>query len=286
MTAPPVPAVERPKLLSFGNGLNVAVIGATGGIGGALAEALDRSPAVARVFRLSRSQADSDHCLHLDLDDEASIAAAAAQLHAAAGILHLVLVTTGILHDDSGLQPEKSWRALSGVALDTAFRLNSTGPALVAKHFLPLLPRQGKAAFAALSARVGSIEDNQLGGWHAYRASKAALNMLIKTLSIELARRNPSALCIALHPGTVDTPLSKPFQGGVPGDKLFSPAQAASHLLGAGPPDPSGYRRALRLGRTTHPVLTARGLSAPRRSVRRGPPCQRPGPGSRTGGHG
>jgi len=232
MSAPPMPAVKGPQLQSFGSGLNVAVIGATGGIGGALAEALDRSPAVARVFRLSRSKAASDSSLRLDLEDEATIAAAAAHLQAAAGTLHLVLVATGILHDDNGLQPEKSWRALSGPALDTAFRLNSIGPALVAKHFLPLLPRQGKAAFAALSARVGSIEDNQLGGWHAYRASKAALNMLIKTLSIELTRRSPSALCVALHPGTVDTPLSKPFQGGVPDDKLFSPAQSASYLLG------------------------------------------------------
>ena len=113
----------------------------------------------------------------------------------------------------------------------TAFRLNTTGPALVAKHFLPLLARDRKAAFAALSARVGSIEDNGLGGWYAYRASKAALNMAIKTLSIELARRYPLALCVGLHPGTVDTALSKPFQAGVPQERLFSPAQSARHLL-------------------------------------------------------
>ena len=120
---------------------------------------------------------------------------------------------------------------LTGAAMETAFRRNATGPALVAKHFLPLLARDRKAAFAALSARVGSIEDNRLGGWYAYRASKAALNMLIRTLSIELARSHRHALCVGLHPGTVDTALSKPFQSGVPPEKLFPPAQSARHLL-------------------------------------------------------
>ncbi len=149
-----------------------------------------------------------------------------------AGAFDLVLVATGVLHEVGGLQPEKSWRALDAGSLEKAFTVNSIAPALVAKHFLPLLIRDRKAVFAALSARVGSIEDNTLGGWYAYRASKAALNMLIKTLSIELARRNPSATCIALHPGTVDTALSKPFQHSVPNGKLFSPELAAKKLLG------------------------------------------------------
>ena len=109
--------------------------------------------------------------------------------------------------------------------------MNATGPALFAKHFLPLLARDRKAAFAALSARVGSISDNALGGWYAYRASKAALNMLIRSLSIELARRSPQALCVGLHPGTVDTPLSVPFRGAVPDGQLFSPDHAAVCLL-------------------------------------------------------
>jgi len=115
--------------------------------------------------------------------------------------------------------------------MERSYRINAIGPALVAKHFLPLLTRERKAMFAALSARVGSIEDNQLGGWHAYRASKAALNMLLKTLSIELARQNPTAICVGLHPGTVDTRLSEPFQRGVPEGKLFSPQKSARHLL-------------------------------------------------------
>ena len=115
--------------------------------------------------------------------------------------------------------------------MEVVFRINAIGPALIAKHFLPLLAHNRKSVFAALSARVGSIEDNRLGGWYAYRASKAALNMMIRTLSVELARLNPSALCVGLHPGTVDTSLSKPYQGSVSDGGLFSVEQSASHLL-------------------------------------------------------
>ena len=165
----------------------------------------------------------------LDLLDEGSIETAAAQA-AGLGSVRLVLVATGMLHAD-GLRPEKRWDALDAQALAHAFAVNSIGPALVAKHFLPLLPRAGRSVFAALSARVGSIEDNRSGGWYAYRASKAALNMLIRTLAVELARRAPEAVCVGLHPGTVDTALSRPFQGNVAPHKLFTPAQAAGHLL-------------------------------------------------------
>ena len=221
------------ELPSFGQAINAAIIGASGGIGGAFAALLEPCPAVSQVVRLSRSGAGSGRgaSYPLDLESEASIAQAAAAIAESVGRLHLVIVATGILHDGDRLQPEKSWRSLSAAAMETAFRLNATGPALVAKHFLPLLARDRKTAFAALSARVGSIEDNRLGGWYAYRASKAALNMTLKTLSIELARRHPLALCVGLHPGTVDTALSKPFQGAVPHDRLFSPRQSAHHLL-------------------------------------------------------
>jgi NAD(P)-dependent dehydrogenase (short-subunit alcohol dehydrogenase family) len=111
------------------------------------------------------------------------------------------------------------------------FDINTFGPALIAKHFLPIMPTDRRAIFAALSARVGSISDNGLGGWHAYRASKAALNMLIRNFAIEWARRNDQAVCVGLHPGTVDTGLSKPFQSNVPEDRLFSAKQSASYLL-------------------------------------------------------
>ncbi len=167
----------------------------------------------------------------MELAAEASISRAAARVKQSVGELHLVIVATGVLHDGFTLQPEKSWSDLNGSSMQTAFQVNTIGPALVAKHFLPLLARNRKTIFAALSARVGSIGDNHLGGWYAYRASKAALNMIIKTLSLELIRRNPNAVCVGLHPGTVDTPLSKPFQSGVAQQKLFSPRQSALHLL-------------------------------------------------------
>ena len=134
-----------------------------------------------------------------------------------------------MLHD--GFQPERSWRALDAAHLKRDFEINTVGPALAARAFLPLAPRQGRAVFAALSARVGSIGDNRLGGWHSYRASKAALNMILRTLSVELARTHRDMICVGLHPGTVDTALSQPFQKGVAPDKLFSPDQSATCLL-------------------------------------------------------
>ena len=218
-------------LPSFGEGINAAVIGASGGIGSALASALEASPSVATVARLARSQG-GPAATPLDLEDEASIEVAAGELKERLGALHLVIVATGVLHDGDRLQPEKTWRHLSPDAMERAFRINATGPALVAKHFLPLLAEDRKSVFAAISARVGSIGDNGLGGWYAYRASKAALNMILRTLAIELGRRNPSAICVGLHPGTVDTRLSEPFQRNVPDDQLLSPDRSARHLLG------------------------------------------------------
>ena len=127
--------------------------------------------------------------------------------------------------------PEKSLRELSAANLERNFLANTIGPALVAKHFLPKIQRNKRALFVALSARVGSIADNRLGGWYAYRASKAALNMLIKTTSIEIARSHKQAIVVGLHPGTVDTNLSKPFQKHVPSDKLFSANYSAKKLV-------------------------------------------------------
>lgn len=227
--------VDSAELGSFGTQINAVIVGASGGIGNALANHLDRCPAVSKLFRLSRSgqrsESTKDLLLQVDFDNEETIAKAATAIEGAVGELHLVIVATGILHDRDRVQPEKTWRSLNGSAMEPAFRINAIGPALVAKHFLPLLAKDRKSAFAVLSARVGSIEDNRLGGWYAYRASKAALNMLIKTLSIELARSYPNALCVGLHPGTVDTALSAPFQKGIAPEKLFSPAQSARYLL-------------------------------------------------------
>ncbi len=204
------------------------IIGASGGIGRALTEAVISRARHDAVHALSRSGAEISGADSgfIDIEDEASIAAAAARI----GSADLIIVATGLLHAD-GYGPEKNCRALSHDDLLRAFAVNAVGPALVAKHFLPLLPKEGRSVFAALSARVGSISDNGLGGWYGYRASKAALNQLIRTLAIELARQKPEAICAALHPGTVDTALSGPFQANVPEGKLFTPDYAAGKLL-------------------------------------------------------
>lgn len=182
----------------------VAGAGAGGGVGQALAAALERGGVFGNVTRLSRGSAPP-----LDLLSEPSIAAAAAWA-AGQGEVRLVLDATGFLHDGR-FRPERSWRDIDPVHMAHAFAVNAIGPALLVKHFCPLLPRTGRAVFATLSARVGSIGDNRLGGWHSYRASKAALNQLVRNAAIELRRWNPDAVCVALHPGTVDTALSAPF---------------------------------------------------------------------------
>ncbi len=212
-----------PTLASFSPALRVLVWGASGGIGGAFVAALEANPRVATVMAASRKAASP---WRFDLEDEASIAAVA-QAAAAEGPLDLVLVATGVLLPN----PEKSWRQLDSSVLSRAYAINAIGPALIAKHTLGLLRRDAKSAFACISARVGSIEDNRLGGWHAYRASKAALDMLIRNLSIELRQRNPQALCVALHPGTVDTALSRPFQSAVDPSKLQTPADSVQQML-------------------------------------------------------
>lgn len=204
------------------SGGNAVVIGASGGIGAALVRALAEEGVTVRGFARS-----FPGCDRLDLENEASIAAAAASL---AGAPTLVIVATGLLHgDDRG--PEKSMAALDAAWLARQFAVNAIGPALVAKHFLPRMPKAGRCVFAALSARVGSIADNKLGGWYGYRAAKAALNQLVRTLAIEERRRNDRSIVVGLHPGTVDTTLSKPFQAQVRTDQLFAPDRAAVQLL-------------------------------------------------------
>jgi NAD(P)-dependent dehydrogenase (short-subunit alcohol dehydrogenase family) len=199
------------------------VIGATGGIGAALVEALIASKCFSDVIGVSRV---SDPAI--DLTSDASVAAAAQAVAARDVPIRLVIIATGILHG-IGLAPEKSLRDLDAGALAQFFAINAIGPALVMKHFLPLMPRDGKSVFAALSARVGSIGDNRLGGWYGYRASKSALNQLLRTASVEIGRSRPAAICVALHPGTVATPLSAPFAKS--GLNVEPPAISAAQIL-------------------------------------------------------
>ncbi|MFP5395320.1 MAG: SDR family NAD(P)-dependent oxidoreductase [Alphaproteobacteria bacterium] len=208
------------------------VFGANGALGAALVRHLLAQDRYASVHAGARDPAAVPHGaipFQFDLTSEASIAAAVEALPAPPT---LVIVATGLLHDDAaGIVPEKSWRALDAAAMAQVYAANAIGPAMIAKHVLPRLPRHRRAVFAVLSARVGSIEDNRLGGWHSYRASKAALNMLVRNFAIELSRSHPQAVAAALHPGTVDSRLSAPFQRGVAPDKLFSPDQSAGYLL-------------------------------------------------------
>ena len=194
------------------------VIGARGGIGAALLETLRTDPRWPHVIGFARPE--------LDLLDERSIAAAAASL--AGRHPRLIIDATGHLHDLDGT-PERSWRQIDPAHMARSYAINAIGPALLMKHFLPLLPRQGRSVFATLSARVGSIGDNRLGGWYSYRAAKAALNQLARTAAIELARSHRQAICVALHPGTVATPLSAPFAKA--GLTIQTPADAAAQLL-------------------------------------------------------
>lgn len=224
-------------LATFPDKFNALIVGATGGVGQALTAQLVDHPRCAQVFAASRSGGAiaGAHGLSLDFEDSQSVEAAV-EAAAESGPLHLVIVASGVLVDGEGRGPEKSWRQIDAAYMAEVFKVNTIGPALVARTALDKLAKghrdaPEKAVFAALSARVGSISDNRLGGWHSYRASKAALNQILKTCAIELARKRPHAACIGLHPGTVDTALSSPFQGNVPDDKLFTPDYSAARLL-------------------------------------------------------
>lgn len=214
------------------------IIGASGGIGAALVrQAQGRGD---MVIGLARSLSGDDN---IDLENEVSIAAAAARLSDRGLAPDRVIVATGLLHAD-GRGPEKSMKDLDAAWMARNFAINTIGPALVAKHFIPIMPRRAPARYAAIGARVGSISDNRLGGWYGYRAAKAALHMTIRNIAIEWGRRNDQAVCVALHPGTVDTALSKPFQANVSDGKLFGPDQSAAMMLdvldGLSPSDSGG----------------------------------------------
>lgn len=215
------------------NNKSVAVVWGAGSIGTALVNRIQVSGKYDRVVLVSRRSfelgIEGVQTIQADMLDEASLEAAFDAL-VNIGVVRLMVVATGMLHD-AEVEPEKTARQISLDTFQKTLTVNTIGPALIAKYFANRMPRKGRVVFAAISARVGSISDNKLGGWYSYRASKAALNMLLKTLSIEWQRRNPNTLCIGLHPGTVNTELSAPFQKGVRPGKLFTPDYAAERLF-------------------------------------------------------
>lgn len=190
-----------------------------------------RDPASsASLQALSTRHGSRLQLIELDLVDEASIAKAVTTLQPSTPRLGLLMNVAGVLHAPEH-RPERRLDEVDPAWLTHVFAVNGLGPLLVAKHFAPLLRHRSPAVLANISARVGSIADNRLGGWYAYRGSKAAQNMFTKTLSIELTRRNPELVVLALHPGTVATDLSAPFQRSVPAGKLFEVERAARQLL-------------------------------------------------------
>ncbi|RMH83185.1 SDR family NAD(P)-dependent oxidoreductase [Pseudomonas sp. AOB-7] len=221
----------------------VLICGASRGIGLALTERLLARDDVARVWALARHASQSAplddlagrhgerlQCLDVDACDERELHSLSRHLQNAEVRLNLLLCSVGTLQEGAS-RAEKSLAQLDLAGLQATFERNTFAPILLLKHLLPLLRGQHPCTVAALSARVGSIGDNRLGGWYSYRASKAALNQLLRSASIELRRLNPQSCVLALHPGTTDTELSRPFQANVPADQLFTPAFAAECLL-------------------------------------------------------
>lgn len=212
---------------------NIAIIGSSGSIGNAFIKKLRQLYPKVQISGFSRSNLLKDvknvDFYQIDYEDEEAIAKAA-EIASTNGSLDLIIVATGILHNNQ-LMPEKSIRELSITKFQQVLQANTIFPAMVAKYFLPKLVKHRRAVFGALSARVCSISDNKLGGWYSYRTSKAALNMIIKNLAVEMKMSHNQAIIVGLHPGTVDSKLSKPFQNNVPANKLFTADYAVEKML-------------------------------------------------------
>jgi NAD(P)-dependent dehydrogenase (short-subunit alcohol dehydrogenase family) len=213
--------------------LNIVIIGAGGALGGEFAKQLSKNDNVNSIFAFSSSNTkfNNDKIISdfIDIEQEESIKLAAIKASNNSNI-DMVIVATGMLHDKE-IYPEKSLNDLLPEKFQKLFNINTIAPAMVAKYFIPKLNKSSKSIFVALSARVGSISDNYLGGWYAYRASKAALNMILKNIAIETARSNKNAIIVGLHPGTVASKLSKPFQKSVSKDKLFTAEYSVQKML-------------------------------------------------------
>jgi len=241
----------------FEHPVTACVVGASRGIGLGFVRQLAQGGQVRRIWAGCRNPRSADalqslaqeHAairpLRMDLAEESTLAAAAREIATEGAPLDMVINCGGLLHEADGLQPERRLADVRSDWLMQSFAVNGAGPLLLAKHFQPQLPRRERAVFASLSARVGSIGDNRLGGWYAYRGAKAAQNMFIRTLAIEMGRSARGLVCVALHPGTTETELSRPFRSRVPPDKLFSTDRAVEQLLhvldGLEPADSGGF---------------------------------------------
>jgi NAD(P)-dependent dehydrogenase (short-subunit alcohol dehydrogenase family) len=212
---------------------NAVIIGSSGAIGKALVKTISTSSNYQKIYAFSRKsikfESKNVYSHPINFHNIESIEKASEYVSKQDNI-DLLIVATGILHDVD-IKPEKSLRDISEEKLQKTFMINTIAPTLIAKYFFPLLRKDSQSIAAILSARVGSITDNRLGGWYSYRASKAALNMIIKNSAIEMTRRNKKSIIVGLHPGTVDSNLSKPFQRGVPNGKLFTPHFSATNLM-------------------------------------------------------
>lgn len=220
----------------FEKNFHALVVGANGGIGTAICDQLSEMENCISVVKLDRGVYPE-----FDLRDEQSIAKVTDGFRAKGMLFDLVFDATGALEIE-GERPEKSIRELDPLTMAAHFSINAIGPALLIKHLSQIQPRSGRTIFATLGARVGSIEDNQLGGWISYRAAKAAQNQIIKTAAIELSRKNPSSICVSLHPGTVDTKLTRKYATSY---RKLSPSEAAEKLLrvlGELSPEESGFQ--------------------------------------------
>ncbi len=225
------------------NNAKALIVGASQGIGLGFVKALLLDNNIAKIYATYRNSdratelisLQSEYsqklvCLPMDITQESQISAAVEKISAETDKLHLVINCVGILHEGE-MQPEKSLRQINSENLMRYFQVNSIGGILLAKHLQPLFTHKEKNVFACISAKIGSIGDNRLGGWYGYRASKAALNMFIRTTAIEYSRRCPKTIVVTLHPGTTDTNLSQPFQRNVPPEKLFPIDRTVQQLL-------------------------------------------------------
>ena len=235
---------DPPPLTSFDGPVTALVNGASRGIGLALVKELADCPRVGRVFASCRAPASAEALtalaeasdgrvvvLAMDVEDETTVESAAERIEADGASIELLINTFGLLHEGREIRPEKRIRDIDPARLARSFSVNAIGHAVVAKHFVDRISTGRRTVLAQLSARVGSIADNRLGGWYGYRASKAAQNMITRTLALELSRLRPDCVCLALHPGTTETDLSAPFTRRTDPDKLFSPQRAARQLL-------------------------------------------------------